>query len=300
MTRLGIILVVALALGIGCGGTLHAETESSHTQLDIAYGPHPLQRLDMHWPADTVEDYPVVVFIHGGGLESGDKQDEDYGSVYKPFVQAGFAFATINYRLLSDSAWPAQARDCAAAINWVRQAMTKQDGAAHPIFLMGHSSGAMLAALFGADDEYLSAYGMKSTDLAGVIPMGSIMWDEDFETAAARIPPDSLEVLFRRSSDRDFGSVEAYRRHWPMGHINASMPPYLFLVAEGEKENPPVLKHAIAFCDSARTLGVTATWAVLNQRTHTSAIRRIAEPGDPAFAAIQDFIQKSLTAPTRK
>lgn len=289
--NVGRVILSALVLVIVSSQALYAET-SSASELDIAYGNHPRQRLDMYWPSIGGSNYPVIVFIHGGSLTSGDKQDEDYGSVFKPFVDAGFAFAALNYRFLSDSVWPAQARDCAAGISWVRQAVAKRDSGAHPMFLIGHSSGATLVALLGADGEYLGAYGIHPADLAGVVPMGSIMWDEDFEAAAANIPADSLEWLFQRSSDRDFGTVARYRQHWPMAHINAAMPAFLFLVAEGEKENPPVLKHAKIFCDSARVLGVDAHWIVLDDRTHMSALRKISEDGDPAFTAIRDFVIK--------
>jgi acetyl esterase/lipase len=144
------------------------------SQNDVPYGDHPRQRLDMHWPDSPPAGFATVIFIHGGSLESGDKSDEDYRDVWKPFPAVGIACATINYRLAADASWPAQAEDCAAAVAWIRRAVSKRGGDVRRIFVVGHSSGATLAALLGTDRRFLEAQGMKPRDLAGIVPMGSI------------------------------------------------------------------------------------------------------------------------------
>ena len=259
-------------------------------QNDAAYGTHARQTLDLHWPG-SASGFPTVVFIHGGSLNSGDKSDDDYRDVWKPFPEAGIACATINYRLAEDALWPAQPEDCAAAVVYVRQAVLEHGGDAHRIFLMGHSSGAMLAALLGTDGHFLSARGMKPVDLAGVIAMGSIMWDEEFEATVAKVPAERIAALFKSDpAYRMFGTPEVYQNLWPMKHLNAAMPPFLFLIAESEQENPPILKHAKTFCEAARLLGVQAAWRVLPGRTHYSAVRKLSETDDPTFAIIRDFV----------
>ena len=39
--------------------------------FDIPYGAHSAQRLDIHLP--ECESFPVFIYFHGGGFESGDK-----------------------------------------------------------------------------------------------------------------------------------------------------------------------------------------------------------------------------------
>jgi hypothetical protein len=51
-----------------------------------------------------------------------------------------------------------------------------------------------------------------------------------------------------------------------------------------------VLRTNRTFVERARELGSRAEYRVLPGRTHTSAIRRLGEPGDPGFAAIRNFI----------
>jgi arylformamidase len=288
-----------LALGL----LWHVSAAGAQDQVDIACGPLARQKLDIHWPGSPGRGFSMVIFIHGGSLESGDKADEDYAAVWKPFPPAGIACATVNYSLSSDAPWPAMPEDCAAAVAWIRKAVADRGGDPKRIFLLGHSSGAMLAALLATDAKYLEAQAMQPRDLGGVIAMGSIMWDEEFEATAAKMPADKLkEALDKQPLYRMFGTPQAYIGFWPMKHVNAAMPPFLFLIAEAEQEAPPVLKHAKAFCEAARKLGVHADWLVLKDRTHYSAIRRFSEPGDPTFEAVKKFVfqnAKSIINVTR-
>lgn len=43
------------------------------THANVAYGPLAAQRLDLYLPVGATSPVPVVVWIHGGGWQSGDK-----------------------------------------------------------------------------------------------------------------------------------------------------------------------------------------------------------------------------------
>jgi len=230
---------------------------------------------------------------------TGDKGDEDYRDVCAPFLDAGIACANVNYRLLSGAPWPAPAEDVAAAVAWVRARIGDRGGDPHELFLLGHSSGALLAALVGTDERYLARCGLKRNDLRGVIPMGSIMWDEELEQALRLRGRDDVESAFARDRDsRAFASLDAYLDHWPIRHVAAGLPPFLFLIAEGEQEEPPVLMTNRKFIDAARASGNWAEYRVLPGRTHYSAIREFPQPGDPTFAIVRDFIRQFGDAPS--
>ena len=91
---------------------------------------------------------PVVVNIHGGAFQAGDKT----GGMDKvlPLVASGkFAAVSINYRLSGQATWPAQLQDCEAAIAWIReQGLTRQLDPTR-IGVIGHTAGGTLAALLG-------------------------------------------------------------------------------------------------------------------------------------------------------
>jgi len=261
-------------------------------EQDLAYGSDPLQRLDLALP--DAKGFPTVIFLHGGSLTSGDKADEDYRNVPAPFPVAGIACANVNYRLAPAHDWPAQAEDVAAAVAWVREHIASRGGDPGKLYLMGHSSGATLAALVGSDARWLARHDLATSALQGVIPMGSIMWDVELEQALEKYGRERVEQAFGRDPDNKmYENLDAYLEHWPIRHIRGGMPPFLFLIAASEQEQPPVLATNRKFVEEARAKGNRAEYKVLPDRTHYSAIRRLGEPGDPAFALVRDFVHSA-------
>ena len=43
--------------------------------LDLAYGEHPKQKLDIYLPETGEGPFPTIVYIHGGAFIGGDKRD---------------------------------------------------------------------------------------------------------------------------------------------------------------------------------------------------------------------------------
>ena len=289
MRRPGIALVSLVALAA------HG-APFTHIERDVAYGRDPLQKLDLSLP--EAKAFPTVVFVHGGSLRTGDKADDDYKNVCAGFVSEGIACANVNYRLAPKTSWPGAAEDVASAVAWVRGHIEGRGGDPHKIFLMGHSSGAMLAALVGSDARWLGAHKIEPKELGGVIAMGSIMWDDELEKAIARYGRPRVEAGFAKDPDNAmFGGLDAYLDHWPIRHVRAGLPPYLFLIAEAEQEQPPVLMTNKKFVDDTRALGNWAEYRVLPDRTHTSAIRKLSESGDRTLKIIRDFVRKRATLP---
>ena len=72
---------------------------------DVAYGEHIRQRIDLFLP-NSASPAGLIVYFHGGGLVSGDKQ-QTYELPYlrdriDQYLWANVAFATVNYRLSND------------------------------------------------------------------------------------------------------------------------------------------------------------------------------------------------------
>jgi hypothetical protein len=124
--------------------------------------------------------------------------------------------------------------------------------------------------------------------------MGSIMWDVELEQALEKYGRERVEQAFGRDPDNKmYENLDAYLEHWPIRHIRGGMPPFLFLIAASEQEQPPVLATNRKFVEEARAKGNRAEYKVLPDRTHDSAIRRLGEPGDPAFALVRDFVHSA-------
>ncbi|MDR2619544.1 MAG: alpha/beta hydrolase [Propionibacteriaceae bacterium] len=117
---------------------------------DVAYGDDPLQRLDLYLPNEAVlgRPYPLLVVIHGGGFTHMDKAD---WHLYPGFfaLEAGFAVASINYRLAPKAKFPQPVKDVSAALQFLADHAWQYDLDVDNFFLMGTSAGGSLALLTG-------------------------------------------------------------------------------------------------------------------------------------------------------
>jgi acetyl esterase/lipase len=142
---------------------------------EIAYGRDPLQRLDLITPAGNKRP-PVVLFIHGGGWSIGDKRGTA-ASKAEHFTANGYAFASVNYRLVPGATVEGQAADIASAIAFLRTNAMGSNYDGDRIVLMGHSAGAHLAALVCTDPRYLAAAGVPMRTVKGVILLDGAGYD---------------------------------------------------------------------------------------------------------------------------
>lgn len=75
--------------------------DGSRFAADVAYDVHDATAFDLFPPAAS-GPVSLVIFIHGGGFTSGDKAAayRDHSADIRAVLQAGAAYATLNYRLL--------------------------------------------------------------------------------------------------------------------------------------------------------------------------------------------------------
>lgn len=143
----------------------------------LSYGSNPLQVLDFYRAQGTARPAPLVLFVHGGGWKRGSKDNAAGGWKQVHYPAAGYAYASINYRLVPDATVEQQAADVAAAL---KHLLTRADALGIDrtrVVLMGHSAGAHLVALVGTDEQYLRGAGLSFADLDGVIPIDGAAYD---------------------------------------------------------------------------------------------------------------------------
>jgi acetyl esterase/lipase len=111
------------------------------------YGEAPSQYAELWLPADTGQDAPVVVFIHGGCWLS-EYAIEHSHALATALTQAGYAVWNIEYRRVGEAGggWPGSLEDIEAALALL---ITLQPSGVNldNIVLAGHSAGGHLALL---------------------------------------------------------------------------------------------------------------------------------------------------------
>jgi len=143
----------------------------------ISYGTAALQRLDIWRAKGTKGPAPLIVFVHGGGWKRGSKDNATGRFKAEHFPQQGYAFASIDYRLVPAATVEQQAADVAAAVKALVDRANMLGIDRRRIVLMGHSAGAHLVALVGTDERYLQGAGLSFADISGVIPIDGAAYD---------------------------------------------------------------------------------------------------------------------------
>lgn len=108
--------------------------------------------------------HPVVVWLHGGALVFGSRRDI-FTWQRDLYLEAGFAVASVDYRLAPETKLPAIIDDLQDAFQWVREQGPALFGAdRNRIAAVGHSAGGYLALMSGfvvdpAPHAIVSCYG---------------------------------------------------------------------------------------------------------------------------------------------
>lgn len=129
-------------------------------------------------PARTHASYPLAIYVHGGGWSKGDKRNaiaDFYGAA---LVRAGFAFASINYRLAPQHRYPVQNNDTACAINTLAAIAPQYAINTRKAILIGDSAGGFLVSTYALSTAkppvtirgVVSLYG--TTDLVRQLKLG--------------------------------------------------------------------------------------------------------------------------------
>ncbi len=126
-------------------------------------------KLDVYYPAEA-KDATTVLYIHGGGLSTGEK------FIPEPLRNSGLIVVAPNYRLSSERArCPDYLYDAAAATAWVFRHIAEYGGNPELVFITGGSGGGYLSAMIGMDARWLEAFGESNLLLAGIMPISGQM-----------------------------------------------------------------------------------------------------------------------------
>ena len=190
--------------------------------LDLPYGAHPRQVLDVYRPRAPNGD--VVLFVHGGAFVRGDKTINDtmYANVLTWFARQGLLGINVEYRLATDAAYPGGAEDVGAAVAWAAAHCAEYGASAKRLFLIGHSAGGTHAAGYAWDPEV----GALGRHLAGLV------------LVSARVRADLLPENPNAGPTKTyFGDDPArYEQRSPVNHAAYSDLPVM--IVNAEFENP--------------------------------------------------------------
>lgn len=243
---------------------------------EIAFGAHPLQRMDVTRATGTA---PLVVFIHGGAWRAGDKSEA--AAMTTHFQGRGYTFASVNYRLRPNVTVDAQAEDIAAAIAVLLERADTFGIDADRVMLLGHSAGAHLAALVSTDPRYLARHDLSPSLIDGVALLDSAGYDVP---AQVRDADAQQSQLYRQIFGED---VAPQRALSPVIHVQAPNAAAYEVIYISSRENDSGAQSRrfatalVAAGTQARTLSV--------DDTHGGIFYSFGQPGHEATALVDAF-----------
>lgn len=222
-----------------------AQNAAKYAEVDnISYSPsadsYAKQRcvLDVYYPKN-VDNAPVVVWFHGGGLTGGNK------FIPEELKNSGYVVIAANYRLLPTVKIDSCIEDAAAAVAWSFKHAKEYNGDVRKIYVSGHSAGGYLTSMVGLEKKWLQKYGIDADSIAGLIPfsgqaithyakrnmlgIGPLQATIDEHAPLTHVRPDCAPMVII-SGDREielYGRYEEQAYFWRMlklvGHKNVSL-----------------------------------------------------------------------------
>jgi arylformamidase len=268
------------------GGGKVSQTTAGATEM--SYGNDALQKLDF-WRAKNA-NAPLLIFVHGGGWKRGDKGNATGQYKAPHYLAQGYAFASINYRLVPDATVEQQAADVANAVAYLRSNAAKLGIDPKRIVLMGHSAGAHLSALVGTDPQYLRKAGLDISALSGVIPLDGAAYDVPAQMGEnARIMGDTYKQAF---------GTEAARQKALSPYFQAASPNAPdFLILHVERDDGA--RQSAALADALRKNGARVKLQGFEGkgiRGHMEINRKLGEADYPATPVVDAWLRNVFGA----
>jgi arylformamidase len=278
------ILAALVAATLAAQTSACAPIPSLVDEFTAVYGSDPkTQSIDVYMP-DGATGEPMIVFVHGGSWVSGDKSQ--YVDLGRTFAVCGVAFAIVNYALAPTAHADDQAASVALALRFIRDRAGSRSFAIKRIYLMGHSSGAQIAAYLEAGGTHaMTMVGMTQRDLAGVIAIDGAGFDPSIYSRGIALNPVRF-LLFSRA----FGNDPATWQPFDVSDaLDGDEPPNLVMHASDDFIAPA--SDSADFVAALKAKGDSATYLQFADRDHFSILSGMTDgPGDPALEAVLEFV----------
>ncbi len=271
------VLLSLVAAGCSSQQMLNGLTSTKDFQrsIDLPYDRTNNLSLDVYAPAGQ-SGRPTVVFFYGGRWSSGNKNQYEF--VGGALASAGYCTVIPNVRQYPMVRFPAFVEDGARAVKWARDKIDDYGCDARRVFVMGHSSGAHIAAMLALNEQFLKGVGGSRTWLRGMIGMAG--------------PYDFLP--FTDPTLRDlFGPADRFEQSQPILYVDGQNPPLLLMA--GEDDETVAVKNTRNLANSVARAGGPVETVIYPKMPHErllSSIGPVYRNQSDVLAQIKSFLDK--------
>jgi acetyl esterase/lipase len=248
------------------------------------------QVLDLWMPDGATGPVPLVIFVHAGAFAGGDKSmDVDTGNVAS-VLAAGYAAASLNYRLSGEAPFPAAVQDVKAAVRFLRANASQYGLDPDRFAAWGTSAGGHLVAMIGTtgdqktvlDDPSLGNGGVSSAVQAAVDffgPTDFLQLDTQFGSASpaacngqvpAYDPAYSPASLFLGAAIQTIPDQAAAAN--PITYIASAKSLPVFFIAHGDSDCVVPVQQSEILYEALQAAGASATFNLVRGAGHDEGI----------------------------
>lgn len=220
-------------------------------------------KMDVYYPPVFAPEWPVAMYVHGGGWRSGDKTQGIGMRDVEELTKNGFLVFSVNYRLAPEFKFPAMIEDVKCAVRYLRAHADEYNLDPGRFGVWGSSAGGHLVSLMGTSDtsagwdigEYLD----QSSQVQAVVDMfGPTDFTQKFEGGNAEIQnsvfgmQEYIQSLAKAAS--------------PVNYVSSDDPP--FLIIHGAEDALVPLSQSQLFFDQLQASGVSSELVVVQNAGH--------------------------------
>lgn len=227
-------------------------------------------RLDLYRQTAGGDPRPLVVYIHGGGWQSGHTRHsgafENWPAVLASLARRGYVVASVEYRLSGEAKFPAAIHDVKNALEWLRANASKYAIDPGMVVVWGGSAGGQLAALAAMSCGVQALAPESSADSSQSDRVqGLVAWYGVFDLGS--IPERGDSPLARYLGCAPATCAESAALASAITHIDAKDPPVLLIHGELDKVVP--VSQSRAFERALTAKGVAVELVVIPGVDHS-------------------------------
>ena len=264
----GVLLAATVLASAACAPVklLNGLTPSSAYSLekDVPFSAAPGLLMDIYTPKAAKPNAPLVMFIYGGGWNSGHK--DMYKFIGEAFSSEGYTTLVPNYRTYPEVIYPDFMTDAAKAVAHAADTYKR------PIVLVGHSAGAHISSLLALNPEYLNASGAdRCKTLAGWIGLAGPYDFKVYDPPYTKIfPPQTREEML------------------PIKYAGNALHPAMVIIGSDDETVQPAQTGRMA--EALRKAGVPVTEDYYDGVSHTGMIANMSKLFENRSAAHSDVM----------
>ena len=249
-----------------------AVRERLPARLDLAYGETPAEALDL-FPVTTTTAAPLLAFVHGGYWQGLDKGDYSY--LAPAFVEAGVAFASLNYGLAPDHTIGRMIDQVRRALVWLFRHTAGHGIDPARIVVAGHSAGGHLAAMALSADWRAYGEDLPHDLLAGGCAISGLY---DLEPIRLSYHNKVLNI-----------APEEVRPWSPLHCLPRQAGP--LLLAVGAQETDEFLRQQAEYAVAWSVRGLHVSEVAMPGLNHFSAVDALADRDHALHEAVQHLLR---------